>query len=99
MSVINTNQLKSALERLCLVVPKRATLPVLENLRWRGAKGHLELTVTDLDNHLHTSIPFIGEAIRTLQTRDLAQSLERARLQQRPHGAPRAAYAKPTNPD
>jgi hypothetical protein len=32
MSVINTNQLKSALERLCLVVPKRATLPVLENL-------------------------------------------------------------------
>jgi DNA polymerase III sliding clamp (beta) subunit (PCNA family) len=33
MSVINTNQLKSALERLCLVVPKRATLPVLENLR------------------------------------------------------------------
>ncbi len=43
MSVINTNQLKSALERLCLVVPKRATLPVLENLRWRAAKGHLEL--------------------------------------------------------
>ena len=37
MSVINTNQLKSALERLCLVVPKRATLPVLENLRWRAA--------------------------------------------------------------
>src|SRR6266513_4394279 len=63
MSVIDTNQLKSALERLCLVVPKRATLPVLENLRWRAAKGHLELTATDLDNHLHISIPFIGEAI------------------------------------
>ncbi len=63
MSVINTNQLKSALERLCLVVPKRATLPVLENLRWRAAKGHLELTATDLDNHLHISIPFAGEAI------------------------------------
>jgi len=63
MSVINTNQLKSALERLCLVVPKRATLPVLENLRWRAAKGHLELTATDLDNHVHTSIPFVGEAI------------------------------------
>src|SRR5947199_349678 len=63
MSVINTNQLKSALERLCLVVPKRATLPVLENLRWRAAKGHLELTATDLDNHLHISIPFVGEAI------------------------------------
>ena len=63
MSVINTDQLKSALERLCLVVPKRATLPVLENLRWRAAKGHLELTATDLDNHLHISIPFAGEAI------------------------------------
>src|SRR5438105_15466233 len=63
MSVINTNQLKSALERLCLVVPKRATLPVLENLRWRAAKGHLELTATDLDNRLHISIPFVGEAI------------------------------------
>ena len=63
MSVINTDQLKSALERLCLVVPKRATLPVLENLRWRAAKGHLELTATDLDNHLHISIPFVGEAI------------------------------------
>jgi len=63
MSVIDTNQLKSALERLCLVVPKRATLPVLENLRWRAAKGHLELTATDLDNHLHISIPFAGEAI------------------------------------
>ena len=63
MSVINTNQLKSALERLCLVVPKRATLPVLENLRWRTAKGHLELTATDLDNRLHISIPFVGEAV------------------------------------
>ena len=63
MSVINTNQLKSALERLCLVVPKRGTLPVLENLRWRAANGHLGLTATDLDNHLHISIPFIGEAI------------------------------------
>jgi hypothetical protein len=38
MSVIDTNQLKSALERLCLVVPMRATLPVLENLRWRTEK-------------------------------------------------------------
>jgi DNA polymerase III sliding clamp (beta) subunit (PCNA family) len=44
-------------------VPKRATLPVLENLRWRAAKGHLELTATDLDNRLHISIPFVGEAI------------------------------------
>ncbi len=63
MSVINTNQLKSAIERLCLVVPKRAILPVLENLRWRAAKGHLELAATDLDNHLHISIPFAGGAI------------------------------------
>src|SRR6266550_2187901 len=63
MSVINTDQLKSALERLCLVVPKRATLPVLENLRWRAAKGHLELTATDLDNHMHISLPVVGEAI------------------------------------
>ncbi len=63
MSVINTNQLKSALERLCLVVPTRATLPVLENLRWHAAKGHLELTATDLDNRLHISVPFVGEAI------------------------------------
>ena len=63
MSVINTNPLKSALERLCLVVPKRATLPVLENLRWRAANGHLELTATDLDNRLQISLPFVREAI------------------------------------
>jgi DNA polymerase III subunit beta len=63
MSVINTNPLKSALERLCLVVPKRATMPVLENLRWRAAKGHLELTATDLDNRLQISLPFVGEPI------------------------------------
>lgn len=63
MSVINTNPLKSALERLCLVVPKRATMPVLENLRWRAVKGHLELTATDLDNRLQISLPFVGEPI------------------------------------
>src|SRR5581483_4759758 len=60
MSVINTNQLKSALERLCLVLPKRGTLPVLENLRWRVAKGHLDLTATDLDNSLIISVPSPG---------------------------------------
>jgi DNA polymerase-3 subunit beta len=63
MSVINTNPLKSVLERLCLVVPKRATLPVLENLRWRAVSGHLELTATDLDNRLQIYIPFVGEPI------------------------------------
>src|SRR5579885_2047659 len=63
MSVIDTNQLKSALERLCLVVPKRGTLPVLENLRWRVVKGHLELTATDLDNSLYMSMPFAGPVI------------------------------------
>jgi len=60
MSVLDTNQLKSALERLCLVVPKRGNLPVLENLRWRVVKDHLELTTTDLDNSLYISIPFAG---------------------------------------
>lgn len=63
MSMIDTNQLKSALERLCLVVPKRGTLPVLENLRWRVIKDHLELTATDLDNSLHMSLSFVGPAI------------------------------------
>jgi DNA polymerase-3 subunit beta len=62
MNVIDTNQLKSALERLCLVVPKRGSLPVLENLRWRVVNGHLELTATDLDNSLHISMPFAGPA-------------------------------------
>lgn len=57
MSVIDTNQLKSALERLCLVVPKRGTLPVLENLRWCTLKDHLELTATDLDNSLQIRVP------------------------------------------
>ena len=55
MNSIDTNKLKSALERLCLVVPKRGTLPVLENLRWRVVKSRLELTVTDLDNSLYMS--------------------------------------------
>jgi DNA polymerase III beta subunit len=55
---LETKKLKAALERLCLVVPKKGNLPVLENLRWRVVKGHLELTATDLDNSLHISIPF-----------------------------------------
>ncbi len=62
MSVIDTNQLKSALERLCLVVPKRGNLPVLENLRWRVVKDHVELTATDLDNSLYISAPLVGAA-------------------------------------
>ena len=49
---LETKKLKAALERLCLVVPKKGTLPVLENLRWRVVRGHLELTATDLDNSL-----------------------------------------------
>src|SRR5207245_6653634 len=54
---LETKKLKAALERLCLVVPKKGTLPVLENLRWRVVRGHLELTATDLDNSLHISRP------------------------------------------
>ena len=48
-----------------LAVPILATMldPRLENLRWRAAKGHLELTATDLDNHMHISLPVVGEAI------------------------------------
>ena len=57
MYVIDTTELKSALERLCLVVPKRGTLPVLENLRWRVVKGRLNLTATDLDNSLVIPVP------------------------------------------
>jgi DNA polymerase III beta subunit len=60
---LETDGLKAALERLCLVVPKKGTLPVLENLRWRVVKGHLELTATDLDNSLHISMPFAAPAI------------------------------------
>src|SRR5205807_885615 len=45
------------------VVPKKGTLPVLENLRWRVVKGHLELTATDLDNSLHISMPYAAAAI------------------------------------
>jgi DNA polymerase-3 subunit beta len=60
---LETKKLKAALERLCLVVPKKGTLPVLENLRWRVVKGHLELTATDLDNSLHISMPFAAPAI------------------------------------
>lgn len=60
MNVLDTNQLKSALERLCFVVPKRGTLPVLENIRWHAQKGHLELTATDLDNSLQIRVPVAG---------------------------------------
>jgi DNA polymerase III sliding clamp (beta) subunit (PCNA family) len=55
---LEPKNLKAALERLCLVVPKKGTLPVLGNLRWRVVKGHLELTATDLDNSFHISMPF-----------------------------------------
>src|SRR5437016_5839532 len=60
---LETNKLKAALERLCLVVPKKGTLPVLENLRWRAVKGHLDLTATDLDNSLYISLPFAAPAV------------------------------------
>jgi DNA polymerase III beta subunit len=60
---LEIKKLKAALERLCLVVPKKGTLPVLENLRWRVVKGRLELTATDLDNSLHISMPFAAPAI------------------------------------
>src|SRR5438034_178828 len=60
---LESRKLKAALERLCLVVPKRGTLPVLENLRWRVVKGHLELTATDLDNSLHISMPSAAPVI------------------------------------
>jgi DNA polymerase-3 subunit beta len=60
---LETKRLKAALERLCLMVPKKGTLPVLENLRWRVVKGHLELTATDLDNSLYISMPFAAPAI------------------------------------
>ena len=60
---LETKRLKAALERLCLVVPKKGTLPVLENLRWRAVKGHLELTATDLDNSLYISLPFAAPAV------------------------------------
>jgi DNA polymerase III subunit beta len=63
MNLIETKKLKAALERLCLVVPKKGVLPVLENLRWRVVQGHLELTATDLDNSLYTSIPFTGQTV------------------------------------
>ena len=60
---LETQRLKATLERLCLVVPKKGTLPVLENLRWRVVKGHLELTTTDLDNSLHISMPSVAPVI------------------------------------
>ena len=60
---LETKRLKAALERLCLVVPRKGTLPVLENLRWRVVKGHLELTATDLDNSLHISMPFAAPGV------------------------------------
>ena len=60
---LETKILKAALERLCLVVPKKGTLPVLENLRWRVVNGHLELTATDLDNSLYISMPFAASGI------------------------------------
>jgi DNA polymerase-3 subunit beta len=78
MSVINTNQLKSALEKLCLVVPKRGTLPVLENLRWRVVKGHLDLTATDLDNSLIISVPSPGPPTLNLDVLVPAKELYQA---------------------
>src|SRR5438067_11644952 len=80
MSVINTNELKSALERLCLVVPKKGTLPVLENLRWRVVKGHLDLTATDLDNSLIIAVPSPGSPTLNIDVlvpaKDLYQALK-----------------------
>ena len=63
MNVIETKKLKEALERLWLVVPKRGTIPMLQNLRWKVADGRVELMATDLDNLLQVSIP-----LRTAKT-------------------------------
>ena len=78
---LETKKLKAALERLCLVVPKKGSLPVLENLRWRVVKGHLELTATDLDNRLHISMPFPAPAIANsvdvlVPTKELYQAVK-----------------------
>ena len=80
MNVIDTIELKSALERLCLVVPKRGTLPVLENLRWRVVKGRLDLTATDLDNSLIIPVPApappISDVDVLVPARELYQALK-----------------------
>lgn len=80
MYVIDTIQLKSALERLCLVVPKRGTLPVLEHLRWRVVKGRLDLTATDLDNSLIIPVPSpappISDVDVLVPARELYQALK-----------------------
>jgi len=59
MYLIETKNLKSALERLWLAVPKKGGLPVLENFRWRVVNAQLSLTATDLDNSVHISVPFL----------------------------------------
>src|SRR5437870_2639759 len=75
---LETNKLKAALERLCLVVPKKGTLPVLENLRWRVVRGHLELTATDLDNSLYISMPFAAPTVNSVDVLVPAKELYQA---------------------
>jgi DNA polymerase III subunit beta len=75
---LETKILKAALERLCLVVPKKGTLPVLENLRWRVLKSHLELTATDLDNSLHISMPFAAPTVNSVDVLVPAKELYQA---------------------
>jgi len=81
MNLIETKKLKEALQLLWLVVPKKGVLPVLENLRWRVVKGHLELTAADLDNSLHIPVPFTGPAVQDsldvlLPVKDLYESVK-----------------------
>jgi DNA polymerase-3 subunit beta len=57
MIQIETQALKNALDELALVVPKKATVPVLENLRWQVMDGEVNLVASDLDNSLEVLIP------------------------------------------
>jgi len=57
MNSFETKTLKLALERLLLAVPKKGSLPVLENVRWQLDGAKAVLTTTDLDNRVQVSVP------------------------------------------
>ncbi len=54
---VGTKELREAVNKAILVVPRRSTLPVLQNLKLDAYDGKLIVTANDLEKAIHISIP------------------------------------------
>jgi DNA polymerase III subunit beta len=56
-SIVNRRLLSEIVKLTSGIVPRRSTLPILNNIKIEGRNGHIEVVATDLDMHLSVEIP------------------------------------------